>query len=98
MKFEEALELLKQGKKVIRKDWLCFIYFGEVEGKTTHPKELIARISAVAGTIQDCSDLHIAATGQLNGVVIGDKAHVNVETVGAGGYNIQKIPLSYASS
>ena len=61
-------------------------------------KDLVARISAVAGTIQDCSDLHIAATGQLNGVVIGDKAHVNVETVGAGGYNIQKIPLSYASS
>ena len=35
MKFEEALELLKQGKNVIRKDWLSFIYFGEVEGKTT---------------------------------------------------------------
>ena len=38
MKFEEALELLKQGKKVIRKDWLCCIYFGSVEGKTTEPE------------------------------------------------------------
>ena len=52
-------------------------------------KDLVQRITAVVGNIQDISNLKIAATGQLNGIVKGDKASAKVETIGAGGYNIQ---------
>ena len=53
-------------------------------------KDLVLRISAVVGDIQDVAGLHIAPTGQLNGTVIGNKATAHVETIGAGGYNIQR--------
>lgn len=60
------------------------------EEKEAKYKDLVLRISSVVGDIQDVSNLHIAVTGQLNGIVIGDKATAHVETIGAGGYAIQR--------
>lgn len=59
------------------------------EEKKAKYKDLVQRITAVVGNIQDVSNLKIAATGQLNGIVKGDKASAKVETIGAGGYNVQ---------
>lgn len=52
-------------------------------------EDFINRIKEKAGTIQDVSHLKMAANGVINGVVIGDKHSVEVETILAGGYNIQ---------
>lgn len=58
----------------------------EVDSKR---KTLIARIEKKAGEIQDAKGLHIGENGEINGTVIGEKATVKVQTVFAGGYNIQ---------
>lgn len=53
-------------------------------------EDLCARISAVVGEITDCDYLSIGAkTGELNGIVTGTLGKARVETIGAGGYNIQ---------
>lgn len=52
-------------------------------------EDLCNRISAVVGEIEDVSNLHISTNGQLNGVVKGSLRSAKVETIGAGGYNIQ---------
>ena len=51
--------------------------------------DLIERTNAIVGRITDVSDLSIGDKGDLNGVVIGTKGKASVQTVGAGGYNIQ---------
>ncbi|QST02771.1 hypothetical protein IMZ31_19670 (plasmid) [Pontibacillus sp. ALD_SL1] len=51
--------------------------------------DLIHRIQHVTGTILDASELSISEAGNLNGIIIGEKAKAKVETIGAGGYNIQ---------
>lgn len=58
----------------------------EVEAKY---KDFIKRISEKAGDIVDASGLRIGYNGSINGVVVGSKAKVRVETILAGGYNIQ---------
>lgn len=52
-------------------------------------EDLCNRISAVVGEIEDVSNLHIAHNGQLNGIVKGSLGTAKIETIGAGGYNIQ---------
>lgn len=51
--------------------------------------DLIYRVNAVVGTITDASNLRISPEGNLNGYIIGEKASAKVETIGAGGWNIQ---------
>ncbi len=50
--------------------------------------DLIHRINAVVGTITDATDLRIKA-GNLNGIIVGEKGKAKVETIGAGGWNVQ---------
>lgn len=52
-------------------------------------EDLVNRISKVTGEIKDCNYLYIGDNGSINGYVIGEKAKANVETIMAGGYNIQ---------
>jgi hypothetical protein len=59
------------------------------EEATRKYKDLVKRITEKSGEIVDISKLKIAANGDLNGVVIGKKNKVEVETISAGGYNIQ---------
>lgn len=50
---------------------------------------LIEKIEAKAGTIIDADKLYIGADGSINGYVLGSIKQVQVETIYAGGYNIQ---------
>lgn len=53
--------------------------------------DFVNKIKEKAGEIQDVSGLKIAGNGIINGVVIGDKHTVKVETILAGGYNANVI-------
>ncbi|MCC3687406.1 hypothetical protein LLR47_19575 [Bacillus cereus] len=51
--------------------------------------DLINRINAVVGSIVNAEGLRISEVGNLNGIIVGEKADAKVETVPAGGWNIQ---------
>lgn len=52
--------------------------------------DFLNRIIAATGTIQDASGLYIGLKGDINGFVIGDKGCAEVQTIGAGGYAVQR--------
>ena len=51
--------------------------------------DIIERTNDIVGTITDATGLRIGKKGDLNGIVIGDRGRAKVQTIGAGGYNIQ---------
>lgn len=51
--------------------------------------QLIARVEKEAGKITDASGLYVGDNGEINGLIVGEKAPVRVTTITAGGYNIQ---------
>lgn len=51
--------------------------------------DLITRINKVIGVITDASQLSISEIGNLNGIIEGENGKAKVETIGAGGWNIQ---------
>ena len=50
---------------------------------------IIERTNKIVGEITDASQLTIGAKDDLNGYIIGIKGVAKVQTIGAGGYNIQ---------
>lgn len=50
---------------------------------------IIERTNAIVGQITDASALTVGAKGDLNGYIKGTKGTAKVQTIGAGGYNIQ---------
>lgn len=50
---------------------------------------IIERTTAITGKITDAAALRIGAKHDLNGYIIGEKGTAKVQTIGAGGYNIQ---------
>lgn len=50
---------------------------------------IIERTEAIVTKITDAAGLRIGEKGDLNGVIIGTTGKAYVETIGAGGYNIQ---------
>lgn len=50
---------------------------------------IIERTNAIVGQITDASNLKIGAKDDLNGYITGTKGVAKVQTIGAGGYNIQ---------
>lgn len=50
---------------------------------------IIERTNEIVGTITDATGLRVGATGELNGFIIGDRGTAKVQTIDAGGYNIQ---------
>ena len=50
---------------------------------------IIERTNQIVGTITDASNLKVGAKGDLNGFIIGTKDTAKVQTIGAGGYNVQ---------
>ena len=53
-------------------------------------KDLVARVQSVVGTITNAANLHIGnQNGELNGYIEGTNGKCSVETISAGGYNIQ---------
>lgn len=59
------------------------------EEKRAKLLDLIGRINSVVGTITDAAGLYISSTGEINGLIVGTEGRAKVETIGAGGYNIQ---------
>lgn len=51
--------------------------------------DLTSRVNEVVGTITDARHLDVSNSGNLNGFIIGEKGKAHVETITAGGYNIQ---------
>ena len=50
---------------------------------------IIERTNAIVGQITDASSLTVGDKGDLNGFIIGSRGTAKVQTIGAGGYNIQ---------
>lgn len=50
---------------------------------------IIERTNAIVGKITDATNLKVGEKGDLNGYIIGEKGRAKVQTIGAGGYNIQ---------
>lgn len=67
-------------------DFLDKLLDKEVKSKKV---QFIARIEKKSGEIKDVN-LTIGTDGSINGTVIGEEATVNVYSIIAGGYNIQK--------
>jgi hypothetical protein len=51
---------------------------------------IIERTNEIVTKITDASNLYIGNSGELNGYIIGTTGVANVNTIGAGGYNIQR--------
>lgn len=51
--------------------------------------DIVNRANKICGTITDATGLSVGEKGELNGLVIGDRGRAYIETIGAGGYNIQ---------
>lgn len=51
--------------------------------------DIVERTNAICGTITDATGLRVGLKGDLDGFVIGDRGTAKVQTIGAGGYNIQ---------
>ena len=74
-------------RKVIDTEKLTKIIEDE---KTLKYKDFVARITKEVGEITDVSALSIGGKqGEINGIVIGKNGKARVETIMAGGYNIQ---------
>lgn len=71
---EDALNKLE---KELSKEWVRKYDF------------IIERTNQIVGAITDASNLKVGAKGDLNGYIIGTKGTAKVQTIGAGGYNIQ---------
>jgi len=54
--------------------------------------DLYNRVKEITGEITDCRYIHWGGKG-LDGYIIGKKGIADVETIGAGGYNIQRYHL-----
>lgn len=50
---------------------------------------LVAQVMDRVGDITDASQLHIGYTGGIEGIICGTKGKVRIQTIDAGGYNIQ---------
>ncbi len=50
---------------------------------------IIERTNAIVKVITDASGLRIGGTGELNGFIVGTAGTAKVQTIGAGGWNIQ---------
>ena len=50
---------------------------------------IVERTNEIVGTITDAKHLRIGDKGDLNGFIVGTRGTAKVETISAGGYNIQ---------
>ena len=62
--------------------------FIDAEAKSKYDS-IIERTNRIVGQITDATNLHIGEKGDLNGYIYGTEGTAKVQTIGAGGYNIQ---------
>lgn len=80
-----VLKMCEFRKEDERLSWLDSILEEEKKDKML---DLFNRVSSITGPITDAKGLSIYA-GDLNGVILGEKGAAKVQTISAGGYNIQ---------
>lgn len=51
---------------------------------------IVEKTTSLVGQITDATHLYIANNGNLNGFIIGTTGKINVQTISAGGWNIQR--------
>lgn len=69
-----------------REEWLEKAMEEEKRAKLL---DLIGRIMGTVGTITDAGGLCIGPEGDINGIITGTEGKAKIQTIGAGGYNIQ---------
>ena len=101
-KYKELVKQQDDTRKCFRNAWLHVTQFehGSKDWETTMKEDLeieknrkyddlIERTNRIVGQITDASRLQISAKGNLDGFILGTKGTAKIETIGAGGYNIQ---------
>lgn len=81
-----TLRLVEIRDEAEREAWLEKVIEEEKHSKLV---DLVVRINKVVGTITDASGLYISGRGDINGMIVGTEGKAKVETITAGGYNIQ---------
>lgn len=72
----------EQEKKIIKR----------IDNQAKTKREMLyTRAAAAVGKITDASHLHIGLLGEIEGDLIGEKGMVRLQTVWAGGHNIQQL-------
>ena len=84
--FTELTISLYDKPKAQREKWLSEVLERE---KNIKILDLLSRVNGIVGTIVDASNLSIGYKGDIVGTIVGDKGKCKIETIGAGGYNIQ---------
>lgn len=103
---EELKELDKKHRALrseFQRNWLHVTQFnhGSLSWEATMEKDIeieknrkyddiIERTNAIVGKITDASGLRVGRKQDLNGIIIGERGKAKVETIGAGGYAIQR--------
>ena len=67
------------------KDWLDAQIEQEKNNKLI---DLMSRVTKITGTITDAKGLYIE-NGDVNGIIVGERGKAKIQTIGAGGYNVQ---------
>ena len=81
-----AYNLISYGKEEYIIERLNNILDSEVESKRI---SLISRTEKKIGGIIDATELYIADDGSINGFILGENGKAEINTIYAGGYNIQ---------
>lgn len=81
-----TLRLLEIHNEDEREAWLEKTMDEEKRAKLL---DLIGRIMSTVGTITDAAALYIGPEGDINGIIVGTEGKAKIQTIGAGGYNIQ---------
>lgn len=88
--------LVKKWKAAVGRGWFQSLQYDKVESVAKQVRKemeskkiaLVKKVEAKVGLIIEVN-LHVGEDGSPNGLVVGDKGKVRVETISAGGWNIQ---------
>ena len=100
---KEAREAETKARRAYEKKWnFIFRYVGygaefddELLAKDLQKEadakydDIIERVNFICGKITDARGLWIGNKGDLDGIIVGERGTAKVQTIGAGGYNIQ---------